>query len=131
VRISGTGSGLDQPRDRCAGLRDLFVRDGPAFRRGLGLRIDLVLASNALARRCVASYVDKEPRMLERPSDHAPAGRRGGAVLPTHRRRGFLRSMAAAARPAAMITHAAQYHRRRGRTCRGSTTGGAGKGGWG
>ncbi len=42
------------------------------FRRNLGLRIDLILASEALARRCVASRVDKEPRRWERPSDHAP-----------------------------------------------------------
>jgi exodeoxyribonuclease-3 len=44
-----------------------------AFRRNMGLRIDLVLASSALAERCTASYVDKEPRRQERPSDHAPA----------------------------------------------------------
>ena len=43
-----------------------------AFRRNLGLRIDLVLASEPLAARCTAAYVDKEPRRLERPSDHAP-----------------------------------------------------------
>jgi exodeoxyribonuclease-3 len=43
------------------------------FRRKLGLRIDLVLASPAMARRCTASYVDIEPRRQERPSDHAPA----------------------------------------------------------
>ena len=43
------------------------------FRRKLGLRIDLVLASKAMAERCVASYVDIEPRRQERPSDHAPA----------------------------------------------------------
>jgi exodeoxyribonuclease-3 len=43
------------------------------FRRNLGLRIDLVLSSPALTRCCTASYVDKEPRKLERPSDHAPA----------------------------------------------------------
>ena len=43
------------------------------FRRKLGLRIDLVLASKAMAKRCVASYVDIEPRRQERPSDHAPA----------------------------------------------------------
>jgi len=43
------------------------------FRRKLGLRIDLVLASAAMAGRCTASYVDKEPRQQERPSDHAPA----------------------------------------------------------
>jgi exodeoxyribonuclease-3 len=43
-----------------------------AFRRNNGLRIDLVLASDALARECTACYVDKTPRTLERPSDHAP-----------------------------------------------------------
>ena len=42
------------------------------FRRNAGLRIDLILASPALAERCAASYVDKEPRAWERPSDHAP-----------------------------------------------------------
>ena len=42
------------------------------FRRNAGLRIDLILASPALAERCTASYVDKEPRAWERPSDHAP-----------------------------------------------------------
>ncbi len=44
-----------------------------AFRRNMGLRIDLVLASKALADVCTASYIDKEPRRQERPSDHAPA----------------------------------------------------------
>jgi exodeoxyribonuclease-3 len=43
------------------------------FRRKLGLRIDLVLASAAMAGRCKASYIDIEPRRQERPSDHAPA----------------------------------------------------------
>ncbi|MEX2126479.1 MAG: exodeoxyribonuclease III [Woeseia sp.] len=42
------------------------------FRRNAGLRIDLILASSALASRCTASYVDREPRTWERPSDHAP-----------------------------------------------------------
>jgi len=42
------------------------------FRRNAGLRIDLILASEAMAERCTASYVDKEPRAWERPSDHAP-----------------------------------------------------------
>jgi len=43
------------------------------FRRKLGLRIDLVLASAAMAKRCTASYIDIEPRRQDRPSDHAPA----------------------------------------------------------
>lgn len=43
------------------------------FRRNHGMRIDLVLTSTSLSKRCTASYIDKEPRKLERPSDHAPA----------------------------------------------------------
>ena len=42
------------------------------FKRNLGLRIDLILASPSMAQRCVASYVDQAPRGWERPSDHAP-----------------------------------------------------------
>jgi exodeoxyribonuclease-3 len=42
------------------------------FRRNAGLRIDLILATRALAEKCAASYVDREPRTWERPSDHAP-----------------------------------------------------------
>lgn len=42
------------------------------FRRNLGLRIDLILASPAMRERCTACYVDKTPRKWERPSDHAP-----------------------------------------------------------
>jgi len=42
------------------------------FRRNAGLRIDLILASPAMAQACRASYIDKEPRAWERPSDHAP-----------------------------------------------------------
>jgi len=43
-----------------------------AFRRNHGLRIDLILASTALAARCSASAIDTGPRRTERPSDHAP-----------------------------------------------------------
>ncbi|MDH3548687.1 MAG: exodeoxyribonuclease III [Gammaproteobacteria bacterium] len=42
------------------------------FRRNAGLRIDLILTSDSMTERCKASYVDKEPRAWERPSDHAP-----------------------------------------------------------
>lgn len=42
------------------------------FRRNRGLRIDLVLASTELASTCQLSAIDKGPRKLERPSDHAP-----------------------------------------------------------
>ena len=43
-----------------------------AFRRNRGLRIDLILASRALAADCSATLIDKLPRKLEKPSDHAP-----------------------------------------------------------
>ena len=42
------------------------------FRRNAGLRIDLILTSASMTGRCTASYVDREPRAWERPSDHAP-----------------------------------------------------------
>ena len=42
------------------------------FDRGWGLRIDLVLVSDALKARCTAAGIDKAPRGWERPSDHAP-----------------------------------------------------------
>ena len=42
------------------------------FRRNAGLRIDLILASAVMSAACTASYIDKEPRAWERPSDHAP-----------------------------------------------------------
>jgi exodeoxyribonuclease-3 len=43
-----------------------------AFRRKMGLRIDHILLSQALAARCTACTIDVEPRRLEQPSDHAP-----------------------------------------------------------
>ena len=43
-----------------------------AFRRNLGLRIDLILASEALRARCTASTIDRLPRTWERASDHTP-----------------------------------------------------------
>lgn len=67
------------------GLQDVFRRfDQPpasyswwdyrqgAFRRNNGLRIDLILASAALAGRCIESSIDREPRRVERASDHTP-----------------------------------------------------------
>ncbi len=42
------------------------------FRRNLGLRIDHILVSPALLTECRSCRIDKTPRGLERPSDHAP-----------------------------------------------------------
>jgi len=41
-------------------------------RRNQGLRIDHILLSQALAGQCKSCSIDKAPRKLERPSDHAP-----------------------------------------------------------
>ncbi len=42
------------------------------FRRNLGLRIDHIWVSTPLAQRNTKTWIDKEPRAWERPSDHAP-----------------------------------------------------------
>ncbi len=67
------------------GLRDsfrLFEQPGKsyswwdyrmmAFRRNMGLRIDHILISEALAAQCKGCVIDRAPRKLERPSDHTP-----------------------------------------------------------
>lgn len=43
-----------------------------AFRRNMGLRIDHILLSPALTAACTACAIDRTPRKMERPSDHAP-----------------------------------------------------------
>ncbi len=43
-----------------------------AFKRNMGLRIDHILVSPALAAACRGCVIDRAPRALERPSDHAP-----------------------------------------------------------
>ncbi|PJK14279.1 exodeoxyribonuclease III [Lysobacteraceae bacterium NML07-0707] len=44
-----------------------------AFRRNLGLRIDLTLVSDALKNTVQEAGIERTPRTWERPSDHAPA----------------------------------------------------------
>ena len=43
-----------------------------AFRKNQGLRIDIILVSEALRGRVTACSIDKPTRKNERPSDHAP-----------------------------------------------------------
>ncbi|MEM1243416.1 MAG: exodeoxyribonuclease III [Pseudomonadota bacterium] len=43
-----------------------------ALQKNHGLRIDHILITPALAENCKAVYIDKKPRKLKRPSDHAP-----------------------------------------------------------
>ena len=42
------------------------------YRRNLGMRIDHILSSESLRKNLFTSYIDEEPRKLERPSDHTP-----------------------------------------------------------
>lgn len=45
---------------------------GGSLRRNRGLRLDLILVSEPLARQCTGCTIDKETRRQPRPSDHAP-----------------------------------------------------------
>jgi exodeoxyribonuclease-3 len=42
------------------------------LKRNLGMRIDHILITDSLLKGLKKSYIDKKPRELERPSDHAP-----------------------------------------------------------
>ena len=59
--------------DQSAGKYSWWDYRQAGFRRDLGLRIDLLLASAPLLQRATAASIDREPRSWERPSDHAPA----------------------------------------------------------
>jgi len=43
-----------------------------AFPKNLGLRLDYVLATKPLAKKCTAAEIDRAERKGEKPSDHAP-----------------------------------------------------------
>ena len=43
-----------------------------SFKRNLGWRLDHIMATKSLAEKSTACYIDKEPRLAERPSDHTP-----------------------------------------------------------
>ncbi len=43
-----------------------------AVERGLGWRVDHILATQPLADRCSDCWIDLEPRLAPRPSDHTP-----------------------------------------------------------
>jgi exodeoxyribonuclease III len=64
----------DVVRDRWAGKRVFTYWDYRAgmFHQDLGMRIDLVLASDPVADRVRAAWVDREARKGSGPSDHAP-----------------------------------------------------------
>ena len=41
-----------------------------AFKRDLGWRLDHIMATKVLAEKSTTSYIDKQPRLAEKPSDH-------------------------------------------------------------
>jgi len=47
---------------------DYRLRD--SVKRNLGWRLDHIMATRPLAEKCTACYIDKRPRLAERPSDH-------------------------------------------------------------
>ena len=64
----------DVVRDRWPGERVFSYWDYRAgmFHQDLGMRIDLVLAGDALADRVKAAWIDRQARKGKGPSDHAP-----------------------------------------------------------
>ncbi|QQS47951.1 MAG: exodeoxyribonuclease III [Acidobacteriota bacterium] len=54
------------------GLFSWWDYRGGGFRRNHGLRIDHVWATESLAARSLDAWIDKIPRAMEKPSDHAP-----------------------------------------------------------
>jgi len=43
-----------------------------SFERNLGWRLDHIMATKPMAEKCTDCYIDKQPRVAERPSDHTP-----------------------------------------------------------
>jgi exodeoxyribonuclease-3 len=41
-----------------------------AFKRNAGWRLDHIMATKPMAKKCTACYIDIEPRLAEKPSDH-------------------------------------------------------------
>jgi exodeoxyribonuclease III len=64
----------DVMRDRWPGKRVFTYWDYRAgmFHQDLGMRIDLILASDPVAKRVKAAWVDRQARKGTGPSDHAP-----------------------------------------------------------
>ena len=68
------------------GMQDVFRRHVPdpgqfsffdyrvpnAVKRGIGWRVDHIMASRAVAEKSSRAWIDLAPRLLEKPSDHTP-----------------------------------------------------------
>jgi len=59
-----------EPGPRQYTFWDYRAKDGVA--RGNGWRVDHIWATAALAERSTRAWIDREPRLAERPSDHTP-----------------------------------------------------------
>jgi exodeoxyribonuclease-3 len=73
--LMSAGAGLhDVVRERWPSERVFSYWDYRAgmFHQDLGMRIDLMLASDGVAKRVAAAWVDREARKGTKPSDHAP-----------------------------------------------------------
>ena len=58
------------PNERIYTFYDYRVKD--AVRKGIGWRVDAILATKDIEDKCTACYVDLKLRLMERPSDHVP-----------------------------------------------------------
>ena len=47
-------------------------RERASVKRNLGWRLDHIMATQPLAKKSTTCYIDKEPRLADRPSDHTP-----------------------------------------------------------
>jgi exodeoxyribonuclease-3 len=45
---------------------------GLSFPRNFGWRLDYIMATRTLADKCTRCWIDKEPRKIQKPSDHTP-----------------------------------------------------------
>ena len=58
------------PDERVYSFYDYRVRN--AVEKGLGWRVDAILATPKLAEKALNCYADLSPRLMDRPSDHLP-----------------------------------------------------------
>jgi len=59
---------LHRPTEKAFTLWDYRIRN--AVKRGLGWRIDHIWATRSLAEKSKTAWIDREPRLWQRPSDH-------------------------------------------------------------
>jgi len=59
---------MHKPDDKAFTFWDYRIPN--AVKRGLGWRIDHIWATRSLAERSKAAWIDQQPRLWQRPSDH-------------------------------------------------------------